>query len=140
VGDREEELAVARTPHAVEDEVSCLELGGEAIGGEFGADLGEQVLAAVELDGEVEGTDVHRWGERARSRISIQASSAFPGRHVVEGGRVEVGVELTVEHGEHVAVERGCDPGSVVVGGHDARRVLTRSVPSRRWSRGPWSC
>jgi len=95
VGDREEELAVARTPHAVEDEVSCLELGGEAIGGEFGADLGEQVLAAVELDGEVEGTTCTRWGERARSRISIQAprrSRSPRGR----SGRVEVGVELTV--------------------------------------------
>jgi hypothetical protein len=42
---------------------------------------------------------------------------------VVERVDVEVGPQLPVEHVQHVAVELGGDPGRVVIGGHERRRV-----------------
>ena len=45
-------------------------------------------------------------------------------RDVLERVRVEVGVELAVEHAQHVAVELGGHAGGVVVGGDEAVDVL----------------
>jgi len=43
---------------------------------------------------------------------------------VVEGVEVEVGTEFGVQHGQDVLVERGGDPGGVVVGGDQCGRIL----------------
>jgi hypothetical protein len=43
---------------------------------------------------------------------------------VLEGPEVEVGIELAVEHGQEVAVERRRHPGGVVVGRFEHCRVL----------------
>jgi hypothetical protein len=45
---------------------------------------------------------------------------------------VEVGVELALTTRSHVEVELGGHALAVVVGGLEHRRVLDRSVPSRR--------
>ncbi len=47
-----------------------------------------------------------------------------PHRDVREPIRHEVSVERTVDHGEHVAIERGGDSGSVVVGRDESLAVL----------------
>ena len=59
------------------------------------------------------------WSARDRSRISIHSCSASQTRDVLERVEVEVGAELAVEHGQHVAVE---------LGGHALRRRRRRAT------------
>ena len=75
-----------------------------------------------------------------RRRMSIQEFGGVEEGTVLEGLDIEVRIELAVEHVEHVLVELGRDPGSVVVGGLQPRGLsLTRSVPSSSRSSGPSS-
>ena len=77
-GQGEEELALGRLPHGVDDEPGCEQLGLDAVAGELGADLGEQVLARGEGDLEVEIGDRHHADRRASAAASrCGASSSF---------------------------------------------------------------
>ena len=131
VGERAHRNAIvrAKSPARSVHQSNGLEAGGgqlglEALTPELGADLGAQLLARGEVDGEPEAADGHLLG-----RVGAQAHLdplvvGVPQRHVLEGVVVEVGVEPVVEGEQHVAVEVGRDARRVVVGGHDPLRVL----------------
>jgi hypothetical protein len=45
-----------------------------------------------------------------------------PEGHVVERGQIEIGVEVGVDDGQYVPIERGGDARAVVVGGDETWR------------------
>ena len=77
VGQREEELAVLGAPHPLDHEAGGGQLALDPLGRELGADLGEQILALVEADGDAGVGSDTSVASSARSRISIHCSSSF---------------------------------------------------------------
>ncbi len=96
----------------------------QALGRELRADLGAHLLAGVEVHGQVQRA--HERGvlaARAQAHLDPLVLAVEQG-DVVEVLGVEVGVQLAVEHAQHVAVELGGDALRVVVGGLEHLRVL----------------
>ena len=72
----------------------------------------------------LERADAHRLRARRPQSHLDPFASGVENRDVLERVDVEVGVELTIDHVEHVLVELGGDAGRVVVGGLERRHVL----------------
>ena len=100
------------------------QLRGHALGPELARHLGEHLLAGGEVDGQIERADAHPLAASARSHISMRSSSAFHRATCSNALEVEIGVEFTVHHREHVAVELRRHAGAVVIGAHQPTGVL----------------
>ena len=91
-------------------------VGLHAVARELGRDLGPQLLAARELDLEVERPDRDPAGAPGTQAHLDPLVLRVEERHVLEQVGREVGVELAVEHVQDVAVELGGHAVRVVVG------------------------
>ena len=95
-----------------------------ALGPELARHLGEHLLARGEVDGQIQRADAHPLsGARPQPHLDALLVGVPPG-HVLEGLEVEVGVELAVDHREHIAVEPRRHARAVVVGADQPAGVL----------------
>src|SRR3954463_5357689 len=123
-GEGEPEVAVRIGPPVGHPQSCRGQLGLDPLAAELGRDLGTQVLPGGEGHLQLESPDRHHLLD-ARPQAHLDPFVlGVPERDVVERVEVEVGLELSVEHGQHVAVERGGDPGGVVVGADQAAGFL----------------
>ncbi len=106
------------------DEAGFAELALDPFGGEFRADLGQEILPFVEVHDEAGAGQRHLGGLLGAQPHLDPLLVLVPQGDVAEPVRIEVAPELLVEHAEHVAVEVGGDAGSVVIGGDEPLSVL----------------
>ncbi len=100
------------------------ELGGQAVPGELGADLGAHLLVLGEGHRQVQRADVNPLVADGAQAHLDPGVLRVPSGHVGEPTRVEVGVEFVIDDRQDVAVECGRDAGAVVVGGHQPVWIL----------------
>ena len=124
VGQSQQELAFRGAPHLLDDEPGLYELLCDAWRSELGADLCQQVLALLEVNGDISIGERHVDGLLGPQTHFYPLFVLVPEGDVAESIRIEVGTHLLVEHMQYVPVELGGHARRVVVGGHEPCSIL----------------